>query len=150
MCIDVIFTDEITKEWLENKPDTITAYKVVKIEDKKAYPPVFWGQYKKTNKLDSEKCPGEKCPGFTMVLNKRGSYDYVGYKAYYHIFSTKQAAKEWSTARWSFLKTRATRVLECEIPKKSITAVGTELGCTVIITKEFTFTEGNEYFEEEE
>lgn len=36
------------------------------------------------------------------------------------------------------------------MPRKAITAMGTQTGYVTIVTKEFTFIEGDEYFEEKE
>lgn len=149
MCLDKIWSRKEKKEWIGNQSDTITAYKVVlknrafvrgTSEEGESYSefgkeyvkPMFYdgaSAFKKTNKITKKP--------------KRTSVEGRTYTPYYHICLTKEAAKHWKNG----FKSR--KILKCEVPRKAITAMGTQTGYVTIVTKEFTFIEGNKYFEKE-
>jgi len=120
---------EKTKEWFKDKPDNITAYKVVEIKDGKVFPSFFNEKsFKKTNKLKkrsiSQRTQADICHSF--------------YQPYYHFFLDRRDAKGWA---WG-----CETVLECTVPKDQITVVGRQADSLAIVAKEFTFVEGDEYF----
>lgn len=149
MCLDKIWSRKEKKEWIGNQSDTITAYKVV-LENravikstteesescwefgKEFVQAMFYGRasaFKKINKVTKKP--------------KRTSVEGRTYTPYYHVCLTKKAAKHWKNG----FKSR--KILKCEVPRKAITAMGTQAGHVTIITKEFTFIEGDKYFEKE-
>lgn len=135
MCLDNVWSEEKTKKWLSKRPDTITAYKVVRRNwsETEITPPFFtsYWKYEKENKIEN-------------INESILSNNCKKYVPYFHLCLTKRAAKKWQNGGWR----RTT--LKCKIPKKAITAIGEQWGCITIITKEFTFVEGDEYFKKEE
>ncbi len=147
MCLFMRMTVKQENKWLTTQPDMITAYKVVSIDEGKIYPPLYdhTGPYQKTNKLREENIPLERsCYGSTYRLPGRA------YNAGYHILYTKEAAIKWLSSYQGTYSSGEAVILKCIIPKKEILTVGLQNEKDiVIVTKEFTFVEGQEYFEEE-
>lgn len=139
MCLDILWTKKETAKWLKNKPDFITAFKVVEIgylvgcSVEKAYPLFHdkMGGFCKINRIEQESSPTR--------VNSRMSYT-----PHFHACITKTAAEYWATG-W-----RARRIFKCKIPKSKITAIGEQGGYITIITKEFTFVEGERFFTEKD
>ncbi len=143
MCLDNLWTKARIKEWLKNKPEIITAYKVVKIIEGEAYPAIYHdnGPFEKTNKED--KCSPSVAAAH--VVRKDGtelSHRWRHYPTLYHMFLTKRGATRWNDRSDE-------EILKCKIPKKQIVDIGIQHDCIAIITKEFTFVEGDKYFKEE-
>ncbi len=140
MCLDYLWTKKDIKKWLKTQPDTITAYKVVQLKDGIAYPAIYseYGSFKKHNKIEDDRRTIE-----TMVKGKI-RLTYRKYEAGYHLFLTPAGAAEWKPDSNRY------KVLMCKIPKSQITDVGLQKNWTSIITKEFTFAEGDEYLKGKE
>ncbi len=141
MCLKSKWTEEKTNEWLKNKPETITAYKLVQVirtndGSNRIWPPIWDDKpYKKTNRI-----PGN----LSLIPYISSQTSGEKYWAGYHLFFTKRGAEKFAIKRdvsWEI-------VLKCSIPKKDVLAVGKQYGCMVIVTKEFTFVEGDEHFGE--
>lgn len=133
MCLNIIWTNEEKKEWLKNKPNEITAYKVA-MNGLDGVSPLFQNTetfYCLTNKIEK----GEK-------REFAHGWRSGKYRPYYHLCSTKTAAKNWQ-GRWS-----GGKIFKCKIPKKAITAIGIQRGYITIVTKEFTFVEKTELFKD--
>lgn len=135
MCLNGILTQKNKKTWMEEKPETITAYKVVRIIDGKVYPMYFKTNipFEKTNKLLKKESKDRIETGGV-------SFSSSTYRPYYHLFTNKKEAERWSSNGVA---------LRCKVPKNQITVVGTQLRKEVIIAKEFIFVQGDEYFKEE-
>jgi len=156
MCLSIRWGNESTKEWLKTFPDTITAYKVVLeklhgwMDHKEVisvYPPIRTntGPYKKTNTISSY---DESRAGRINTGSKKGKY-----QPFFHLFLSETAARTWAD-EVSVIDGEMV-VLKCEIPKDQITTVGNQFStvrnqssAAVIVTREFTFVEGDEYFDE--
>ncbi len=138
MCLDSKRTYEKQKEWLKNKPKTITAYKVVKITKGRVSPPIFdaYGPYKKTNIIDTY-------PRIKTFYSKGYSVTMRKYQAAFHLFLTKRGAEAWRNKSLNQI------ILKCSIPKKSVVAIGKQCRLATIVAKEFTFVEGDKYFKKE-
>lgn len=155
MCLHTKMTTKQCKEWLKEQPDDIIAYKVAWELVGEVYPPVYRNgiRYEKTNKL--EKMPTAKS-SYGCTEDRPGR----SYKAGYHLALTKNGAKEFK--HWLYgNKEKHSVILKCKIPKKAVVAVGTQASDITkdnpvrsneiaIVTKEFTFTEGDRYFEKKE
>ncbi len=151
MCLHTKMTIEQCDEWLEDKRKTITAYKVVRVSDRhfdglamknRVYPPIYksHGSYQRVNKV-------EEVP---IVKSTRGSTTRLAgrrYKAGYHLMLYKKGAEKWRkwVDRWDVKLI----ILKCKVPRDAIVAIGTQSDETAVVTKEFTFVEGLEYFGEE-
>ncbi len=153
MCLNYKWTTEDRDKWLKDKPETITAYKVArkdwrtdypyKTKKKQIWPPVFnTFAYRKTNRLSILPPLIRSSYGRTK---KYWQSDVTQYVPGYHLFSTKYGAEKWVISRGYDNEI----VLKCTIPKKDVIAVGKQANCMVIVTEEFTFVEGNEYFKKE-
>lgn len=149
MCLSIRWGNESTKKWLKSFSNTITAYKVVwvksheKMDHKKVisiYPPIRinFGAYKKTNTIDSD---DESCLEEISTGSKKGKY-----KPFFHLFLSEVGAREWSDDM--SVAEGEIAVLKCKISKDQITTVGNQGSYAVIVTKEFTFVENDEYFDE--
>ncbi len=151
MCLNIQWTNKQKKEWLKNKPKTITAYKVCSIYEtdgvKELFPPVYaieHGPFKRTNIMLKRELEdsGKLCwVKLSSTKTDSRSYGSVPYNANYHLFSTRKAASKWSAELAGEME-----VLKCEIPKECITVIGRQMNCVVIVTKKFKFVEGLEYF----
>ncbi len=136
MCLGYLWSDERKEEWLETQPDTITAYKIVRIEDGELFPPYYpeHGPYNKINQL--EKTDTETHPPFR----------YSGrYLAHYHLFAQETQANWYQSHFCNDVK-----VVDCKVPKKSITTMGEQHGSVVIVAKEFEIIGEDKYFEKKE
>ena len=154
MCLDYQWSKDRIKKWLERQSKTIIAYKLVRIdnsgEQRKAIPPSFrmYGPYKKTNK----KSWWAKSPTTTAkLLPDTGEEDYpvfgdyLKYKADYHLFLNRDEASLWGLR---YGEPPFYIVLGCKVPKKKVVAMGKQNDSLTIVAREFTFIEGQEYFED--
>lgn len=147
MCLNKLYSEKAKKEWMEDKPDNITAYKVVKVYDGALYPPIYpeYGSYAKTNDMENilkHHSLWIHCDeGETATIKANND---VFYEPLYHLFLTREGAEDW---RREFNLSVVVLVLECSIPKSAVTNIGTQEGQEAIIAREFTFVEGEEYFE---
>lgn len=150
MCLDALWTSS-QKDWLAEQPDTIIAYKVVLITKSRlsdgwrdmVYPPVktAYGKYKKTNIIGYF---AKRHMARIWTANSKDKY-----LPFYHLFKTKFGATRWIDVMLR-LRIGKFAVLKCEIPKDKITEIGRQDKYMVIVTKEFTFVEGDKYFAKEE
>ncbi len=147
MCLETLWTKAEIKEWLKTQPDDITAYKVVKLGEsdgkERAFPVVYWeyGAFKKVNKITRSIV--RRVPHVIVLGKYRQSRR--SYETYYHLFLMKDDAQKWKETGPSAM---FCKVLKCKIPKKAITDIGKQINGISIITKEFTFVQGNKYFGE--
>lgn len=139
MCLSTLWTKEQKKEWLEDKPEIIIAYKVVRIKttsdgEDRIYPVSYHKDvpFEKINKL-------EKKAGYEEIETEEEDGCYL---PYFHFFTSLHGARTWLIAQHSEV------IFECEIPKKAITMMGIQEGESIIVATEFTFVEGDEYFKE--
>lgn len=125
MCLDSKRSRARKKQWLEEQPDTVVAYKIVREVGRgndlyplhqRAYVPFK----EKVNWIKWFRIPAHT-----------GSEDSL-YIPYYHLYHTLENAKYVAGYR---------KVMKCHVPKKCITAIGSQDGYTVIITKKFEFIE---------
>ena len=142
MCLHTLWTKEKTDKWLEDKPENITAYKVIfhyKGNPGRVFPPCYssFGAYEKINKLGKAKQDD-------MIETYANKY-FNKYKPFFHLFRTKSAADTWADGSL----TKDLEAFECKIPKHAITAIGRQDGFVTIVTTEFTFVQGDKYFKEE-
>lgn len=147
MCLTYYWPEKDKNEWLKDEPDTITAYKVV-IKNRAAitvWPPFFNSlPYKKTNKIDIKTTPTTYA-SYGKTRDSSPVSEERRYKAGYHLFVTKYGTRQFIGER----RMLDAVVLKCLIPKDQVIAVGKENDCMVIVTKEFTFIGGDQYFKEE-
>lgn len=133
MCLYRKWTSTEVSDWQKRQPDIIIAYKVVKTNGNKIYPIYFYNHdkpFQKNNILEEKE---EEI----STSNKDSVY-----LPYYHVFAHRKDALNWASVDNEI-------VLECEIPKNQITAIGTQGKkgeMRVIVTKEFTFVDGSEFF----
>ncbi len=147
MCLNKIYSVEAKEEWMEDKPDNITAYKVVKVIEGTVHPPIYpeHGPYAKTNDMENIL----KHHSFWMHCDEgeaaviKADND-VFYEPLYHLFLTREGAEDW---RREFNLSVVVLVLECSIPKSAITNIGIQEDHEAVIAREFTFVGGQEYFE---
>lgn len=129
MCLSTVWSKEKTKEWLDKQPDEIKGWKVTS-----AYRKVGGGY---------ELCPPcfkAKCPAYKKTNKRQRSANKIvapcnkaEYQPNFHLFMTRQDARDWWNMTWGY------PIIKCSIPKSQITAIGTQSGHRVIVTKEFTF-----------
>lgn len=119
--------------WLKNGKSTITAYKVVNKRDDGRYYPLVYNTatpFLKTKMTKIKKEPLRKLSlNFvnSVIPNKVFKWN-TSYTPYFHLFLQLTDAKNWKMAH--------NIILECEVPKKEITAGGFQDG-QVIVTKAF-------------
>ena len=157
MCLDYQWSKDRIKKWMEGQPKTITAYKLVKIdnsgEQRKVLPPIFTtdGPYKKTNKKPwwarSPIATARLLPNTWTKEDDLFYGSYPEYKSDYHLFLIRREAEEWGHC---YGEPPLYTVLECKVPKKKVVAMGKQNDSLTIVTRKFTFVEGEEYFEEKE
>ena len=127
MCLHHLSTPEKTRKWLKKQPDVIIAYKCVRIGSDGKYYPICShhgrGQERffprRINRIKWYRVEIRTCWGYQQF-----------YKPYYHLFKYITPARDWADLECS-------RVVKCAIPKKDITAIGTQDGSFVIVTKAF-------------
>jgi len=147
MCLRVKYTKKQKEEWLKDKPEMITAYKVimtVRTEEGKIkfYPLIFCDEpYKRINRLHTNKDKDKNI----SVRYKNPRRDETSYIAYYHLYADKEAAQRWTCCLPTYRK-----IIKCLIPKNLITEIGEEgyYHSKVIIAKGFEIVGEDEVFQE--
>lgn len=124
MCLYILKSEEEKNEWLKKQKETIVAYKSVRKDGGKYYPSCYHhghgGESFFSRRMNRIK--GDRIAQTTYWGNK-GSY-----KPFYHLFKHKTHAKNWMCL---------CETVKCEIPKKDVTAIGSQDGEFVIVTKAF-------------
>lgn len=160
MCIDYKFPEEDRKKWLEDKPETIIAYKIVEIKrilqyDKERLYPYYVDKatpFERKNHIKQIKTTVRKSirKAKTYIAknsNKKDkcSYEEVdrcSYMAYYHLWANIEEAKQY-LSEWAGYGT----IIECKVPKKYITDIGEQCRKEVIVTRQFTIVGQDEYLD---
>lgn len=142
MCLDVIYSKKEKNEWLRKQPSIITGYKIVSPNDtgiESVCMPEGSNKYlfKKINIIEEE-----------VVFKYFSGIEQ--YRPYFHLFLNKVDAENWNIIKLrEKYGGKSLILLKCEIPKRAITAIGEDNPGIAIITKEFTFIEGDKYFKED-
>jgi len=142
MCMTTKMSIKDKKQWLSKKPEMITAYKEVKIKElnkkQRLFSPYQGGvAFKRNNVIEEElQKPNNK----VYWIEYENSYKPARYVAYFHLFANKKSAKT--------LCDTGNIIIKCKIPKKAITDIGTQWDRKIIVTKEFSIVEQNEYLKE--
>ncbi len=135
MCLDYKNTKKELKEWLEEQPDIITAYKLVTLVNERIYPWVqsSKGYFKRENLLRKE------LPWFSPKYVEC-DFGEDKYMAYYHLLLNKpEVHKQFG---------EDCEMVECRIPKKYVTDIGSQWCCKTVITIGFTIVGQDEYLKE--
>ncbi len=138
MSIEYKWSDKQKNAYLEDKPDIITAYKVVEMEEIKGtdkygmfplYVEIDGTQYEEYNELNTIEDDSDK------VLNTKDkeTKEQITYKAYYHLFAEKRDAEDWA----SLYKIRTVSTIECVVKKEDIKDMGELMWSDVIVAKAF-------------
>jgi len=150
MCIDYKFTKEEKEKWLKDKPETITAYKVVvkkEITNKgriNGLSALYFNYYfQRKNRIKT--VVSEHSRRITNTCyNKTDKL--TTYVAYYHLYLLKEEAKSYRD-RWYFANRKGMRVITCKIPKELITDVGYQDERLVVVTRGFDIVGQNNNLE---
>lgn len=141
MCLIKLLSEEKTKKLLDKLPDKITVYKAV-IVDKynKQYKPIwrsFFGSYNEGVNLAKTDM---KCDTFKKVKKFLFFYEFIEatYYSGFHFWQKKEDAEGYAKISEVDLK-----VIECQVDKEDITAVGKDLAYLnegiAFVTKKATF-----------
>lgn len=134
MCLDVKYTDLEMEVWLKKQPDTITVYKVVRVnkQSKRIYP-LFYEESKHFERVNSLRIDDPKKVAFG------GGGDDFSYRAGFHLFAHREDAGRWAQGSCNEI------VIPCQIQKTSITNIGSQDRLLTIVTDSFTII-GNDKF----
>ena len=131
MCIEYRWSDKDIKNWLEQQPETITAYKLVRIKKNKMYSPFQRNRIKENNRISKLSNRMKDRKNRVDVLdNEKHSYT-KNYQAYYHCFMDEKEANR-------LYRASGEHIIRCEIPKIDITDIGEQWGRVVIVSKSFS------------
>jgi hypothetical protein len=141
MCLESKLTKKDKANWLKDKPEEITAYKVmitrtVKGEIRLA-PPFNNGIYKRTNMV---RAVTSEQSGKCCYTSFRGSIKSTTYMAYFHFFIDKEEAKSWAMARGQ-------KMVECKILKKYVTEIGRQWNKDIMVARKFSIVRQNRYLD---
>lgn len=146
MCLRTKMSVADKKVWLEKQPETIIAYKVVKLKIRarsrtknRFYPMYYGGKEFKRNNLVREMRSKNSYKFSNTQFDKSGRP--ASYIAYYHLFTTHQDAKVYAIGHFGVV------VIQCYVPKESITDVGFQNSKLTIVTRKFTIVGQNEFLD---
>lgn len=136
MCLENKFSEKEKKEWLKNKPDTITCYKSVSVHRPlqnlaRLYPPHFCHDpIKRINKLEK---PLKGEPSKKQYTTFKTSRRETSYAAYFHLYAYDP-------------KKTTGKVIKCKVSKKDVTTIGYQWDKMVIVTRQYEVVGEDKYF----
>lgn len=142
MCLATINTEEQLQEWLKGQPEYIKAYKIVQLSygcgQKRLWPPFQSiesppNYYKRRNLLRIPTHNNKSEMIEYPVRNEEKTYT-----AYYHLLLNYKDASTWDAWR---AVTKCYRIYKTKIPKKFITAKGTQSRRDIVVTRCFMFND---------
>jgi len=141
MCLDYKLSPRLRETWLKDKPKTITAYKVVRIENGKLWP-LYYGSkpFKRKNRIRTVKSKNSARRQIIYYGELELGIPMTKYIAYYHLFVNIKEAQEYEGGECF-----ADKIIICKIPKELITEIGIQERKEVIVTRGFDIVGQDEY-----
>lgn len=134
MCLDDKYRKRKKDRWLKKQPKYIIAYKRVKVVGNKLYAPIYIGEpLKRKNLVRSVK--GKK--QFTDYSFSDG-YSETSYIAFFHLYLDKKDLSHGNKEM----------IIECKVPKNSITEVGNQDYRRVIVTRYYEIVGQDQYLKD--
>lgn len=154
MCL---YSKETVKEknkWLRKQPDMVTAYKVVRIKwigEGLEMTPLYCHSasgstivpFKRTNTVRKMRAKSNSAEKYVHTYFTKSELT-THYIAYYHFFIEEEDAKNY---RKNIIGQDGTAVIECLIPKESVTEIGMQGDRESIVARRFTIVGQDKYLE---